>query len=293
MSIMLRKPGIFLALLCLALVAERAAAQPDVAARFASQVTAIASGADTKARGAAIIKRLDELGIKHRIEAFTFDGRPGENIVAELPAGKATKQLMLGAHYDRVRAGQGAVDNASGSAAVLELLAALKKDPLKEYAVTAVFFDLEEIGLRGSAAYIKAREGKNLPAIFINFDVFGYGDTLWTMSSRESALADLSVKAAAKAAKFPLQIGAAYPPSDHLSFIKAGIETLSFSLIDGKEIPPILKAFQGEQPDPMPRVLTIIHSPNDTADKIDGAAVARALPIVENAIRLMEKGIKE
>jgi hypothetical protein len=36
-------------------------------------------------------------------------------------------------------------------------------------------------------------------------------------------------------------------------------------------------------------VLTIIHSPNDTPDKVDGAAIARALPVVEQAIRLMDK----
>jgi aminopeptidase S len=281
--------AVFSLLLCLTLVAESGEAKTDVAARFVGQVKAISSGADTKARGAAITKRLDELGIKYHLETFTYADRQGENIVAELPAGKATTQLMLGAHYDRVKDGEGAVDNASGSAAVLELLAALKAKPLKEYAVTATFFDLEEIGLRGSAAFIKAREGKSLPSYFINFDVFGYGDTLWTMSSEQNALAGLSVKAAAKAAKFPLEIGSKYPPSDHLSFIRAKVETLSFSLIDGSEIPAILKVFNHEAPEKMPRVLTIIHSPNDTADKIDGPAVARALLVVEEAIRLMQK----
>jgi aminopeptidase S len=284
-----RKIFIVLALICVAFGAQNAIAQTDVAARFVAQVGAISAGSDTKARGAAITKRLDELGIAYHVEPFTYDNRPGENIVAELlPAGKATTQLMLGAHYDRVKEGQGAVDNASGSAAVLELLAAFKQKPLEGHAVTAVFFDLEEIGLRGSAEFIKARKEKPLPAIFINFDVFGYGDTLWAMSSREKALADSSVKAAAKAAKFPLEIGSKYPPSDHLSFIKAKVETLSFSLIDGSEIPAILKVFNGEAPEKMPRVLTIIHSANDTPDKIDGAAVARALPVVEAAIRLMK-----
>jgi aminopeptidase S len=268
---------------------EPGVTQTGPAARVVSQVTAITSGADTKARGAAIIKRLDELGIKHRVEKFNYDGREGENILAELPSEGATKTLMLGAHYDRVNEGQGAIDNASGSVAVLELLAALKEKPLKNYAVSAAFFDLEEIGLRGSADYIKVRGGKNLPSVFINFDVFGYGDTLWAMTRDEKTLSATSVKSAATAAKFPLQIGTSYPPSDHLSFIRAKVETLSFSLIDGKEIPSILKVFNHEMPEKMPRVLTIIHSPNDTADKVDGPAVARALPVVEQAIRLMDK----
>lgn len=287
----MRKPLSILTLFVFLLAAQlqTAVAQKSEGARIADEVSAISAGADTKARGTAIKKRLDALGIKYRVESFTYADRQGENIVAELPSAGAAKQLMLGAHYDRVRQGQGAIDNASGSVAVLELLAALKAKPLKTYAVVAAFFDLEEIGLRGSADYVKAREGKPLPTVFINFDVFGYGDTLWAMTPDEKSSSATAVKTAAAAAKFPLQIGAQYPPSDHLSFVRAKVETLSFSLIDGKEIPSILKVFNSEMPDQMPRVLGIIHSPNDTPDNIDGEAMARALPVVEQAIRLMDK----
>jgi aminopeptidase S len=288
----MRKPLSVLTLFVVLLAAQMqmSVAQKVDGARLANGVAAISAGSDTKARGTAIKTRLNALGIKYRVEPFMHADQQGENIVAELPppAG-ATKQLMLGAHYDRVSQGQGAVDNASGSVAVLELLAALKDRPLKNYFVVAAFFDLEEIGLRGSANYIKAREGKPLPTVFINFDVFGYGDTLWTMTPDEKSSSATAVKTAAATAKFPLQIGAQYPPSDHLSFVRAKVETLSFSLIDGKEIPSILKVFNREVPDQMPRVLSIIHSPNDTPDKIDGAAIARALPVVEQAIRLMDK----
>ncbi|MGZ5436689.1 MAG: M28 family peptidase [Pyrinomonadaceae bacterium] len=287
----MRKPLSVLTLfvVLLAVQLQTSVAQKGDGARLANEVSAISAGADTKARGTAIKTRLDALGIKYRIEPFMHADRQGENIVVDLPSAGATKQLMLGAHYDRVSQGQGAIDNASGSLAVLELLAALKAKPLKNFAVVAAFFDLEEIGLRGSENYIKAREGKPLPAVFINFDVFGYGDTLWAMTADEKSSSATTVKTAAAAAKVPLQIGAQYPPSDHLSFIRAKVETLSFSLIDGKEIPSILKVFNHEVPDQAPRVLTIIHSPNDTPDKVDGAAIARALPVVEQAIRLMDK----
>ena len=283
--------GIVLAaLVCVGSVsAQQTGVLNRAGARVTDLVTAVASGANTKVRGAAITKRLDELGIKYRVEPFAYQGREGNNIIAGLPAPAVGKELMLGAHYDRVSEGKGAVDNASGDVAVLELLAALKEKPLKNYKVTAAFFDLEEIGLRGSADYIKSRQGKNLPAVFINFDVFGYGDTLWAMTRDKKSLSAVSVKDAATASKFPLEIGSGYPPSDHLSFIKAGVETLSFSLIDGKEIKSVLMIFQRERPEVMPRVLTIIHSDNDTPDKIDGAAVARALPVIEQAIRLIDK----
>ncbi|MEO8433898.1 MAG: M28 family peptidase [Pyrinomonadaceae bacterium] len=278
------------ALICVGSVpAQQTGVSNRAGARVTDLVTAVASGANTKARGAAITKRLDELGIRYRVEPFTYEGHEGNNIVAELPAPETGKELMLGAHYDRVSEGKGAVDNASGAVAVLELLAALKEKPLKNYKVSAAFFDLEEIGLRGSADYIKSRQGKNLPAVFINFDVFGYGDTLWGMARDKKSLSAASVKDAAAASKFLLEIGTGYPPSDHLSFIRAGVDTLAFSLIDGKEIKSVLMVFQRERPEVMPRVLTIIHSGNDTPDKIDGAAVARALPVIEQAIRLIDK----
>ncbi len=201
-----------------------------------TQLRAISAGGNNAARRTAITKRLDELGIKYRLDKFSEGGLSGTNIVAELkPTGQ--KVLMLGAHYDRVEQGKGAIDNASGSTAVLELLAALSANPLKNHSVSAVFFDLEEEGLVGSANYSQALAKKDLPEVFINFDVFGYGDTLWVGARNPKVGAALAVAEVAATTKFPLQIGPAYPPSDHLSFHRAGVESLSISLIDGTRDP--------------------------------------------------------
>lgn len=264
----------------------------DVAATVKTQVGAIAAASDTSQRGAAIILRLEHLGLKYRFEEFESKSRSGfavmgKNIIAEIKTDGAKKTLLIGAHYDRVAKGKGAVDNASGSAAVLELLTALKAKPLKNYNVIAAFFDQEEVGLVGSAKYIEAHKN-NLPTVAINFDVFGYGDTLWVMTQKESSNSAKAVKEAAQASGFPLVIGSQYPPSDHLSFIDAKVETISFSLIGRDEIEPTLKAFKGELTGPLPKVLTVIHSDGDTMDKIDGAAVAKAMPTVEQAIRNLD-----
>lgn len=268
-------------------VAGRTTAQNDVAASFAKHVTGISSGASTNERRASIEKALAEMSIPYTEEKFEYNAQAGVNILVQLPAPKDAKQLMLGAHYDRVEVGKGAVDNASGAAAVLELLRALKANPLKKYAVTAAFFDLEEIGLGGSSHYVAAHASE-LPALFINFDVFGYGDTVWGMTRKDDSVLAKSINAAAGKLKVPARLGPAYPPSDHLSFIKANVESSSISLIDSEEIPAILKVFSGEHPDKMPKVLTIIHSPNDTVDKIDRAAAARGLAVIEQAIRLID-----
>ena len=84
----MRRPLSVLTLFVVLLAAQLPAtvAQKGDGARLVNQVSAISAGADTKARGAAIKKRLDELGIKYRIEPFTHADRQGENIVAELPA---------------------------------------------------------------------------------------------------------------------------------------------------------------------------------------------------------------
>lgn len=275
-------------LVCATLVVAQGAKTASTGDSFRTQVTAIAAGKDNAARRTAITKRLDELGIKYRLDKFSEAGLSGTNIVAELkPTGQ--KVLMLGAHYDRVEQGKGAIDNASGSTAVLELLAALSANPLKNHSVSAVFFDLEEEGLVGSANYSRALAKKVLPEVFINFDVFGYGDTLWVGARNPKVGAALAVAEVAATTKFPLQIGPAYPPSDHLSFHRAGVESLSISLIDGSEIPGILSIFSGGHPEKAPRVMSIIHSPDDTVDKIDFKAVSRGIQMVEQVVRAIDE----
>jgi len=275
-------------LVCATLVVAQGAKTASTGDGFRTQVTAISAGKDNAARKVAITKRLDELGIKYRLEEFKRGALRGTNIVAELkPSGQ--KVLMLGAHYDRVEQGSGAVDNASGSTTVLELLAALSASPLKRHSVSAVFFDLEEEGLIGSANYTKALAKQDLPALFINFDVFGYGDTLWVGARDPKIGAAATIVDVAAAKNFPTQVGPAYPPSDHLSFVRLGVESLSFSLIDGSEIPGILSIFRGERPEKAPRVMTIIHTPDDTVDKLDFKAVSRGIQMVEQVVRAIDE----
>ncbi len=267
----------------------------NIAENFTKSINEITVGANSYERGAQIREELEKIGVKFTYEPFTVKGRRdgaemrGWNIIAEIPNPKATKTIMLGAHYDRVSKGNGAVDNASGSAGILELLKAFKANPLQNYSLKVAFWDFEEIGLVGSREYIKARTESELPAIYINFDVFGYGDTLWLWTQKEGTIFTKAVDETAKSANIKVVIGKQYPPSDHLTFAETKTETYSFSLINGDEIPNLLKAFNGETPKELPKVLQIIHSNNDTADKIDANAVAKALPVVEQAIRKLDK----
>jgi Zn-dependent M28 family amino/carboxypeptidase len=269
----------------------------DAAARLHAQLEAIAAGKDSAERGAAIAKQLDKLDVKVRTQPFQKQKRRGTNIIAELPnAHPAAKTLILGAHYDRVNVGQGAVDNAASCAMLLELLTRLKKSPPNNCNVHVAFWDLEEGGLHGSQAFVDAaRAGgaeHKLPDAYINFDIFAYGDTLWVMSPQDDAPLAVAVRDAKRERKFPVRVGKTYPPSDHLSFIRAGVPTIAVSLIDGGEIDGVIGVISGgreaPRPDKPPRIFGIIHTPNDTLDKCDAPAIEKALPVVEQLVRRFE-----
>ena len=112
-------------LLAFPAIADTAASQA-----WQTQVTSISAADTTAARALAITDQLDALDIAWRAEAFEIDGQTGKNLVADVAGNSDAPLLLIGAHYDRVDKGQGATDNASGSATVLALAAALKAKPL-------------------------------------------------------------------------------------------------------------------------------------------------------------------
>jgi aminopeptidase YwaD len=78
------------------------------------------------------------------------------NIIVEIPGTVHPEEvLIVGAHFDAVAGSPGADDNGSGTAALLEIAKALKDRPM-ERTVRLVFFNLEEIGVRGAQEYAKS-----------------------------------------------------------------------------------------------------------------------------------------
>lgn len=263
---------------------------------YTALIERISSGANSEERGAAIKAELSAIKVRVSTEGFSRKARDGatvrgNNIFGEVSNPRAKRTVMIGAHYDRVAAGKGAVDNASGSAAVLMLLRAFRDNPLKDTNLQAAFWDHEEQGLHGSRIFVENRKDAGLPAVYINFDVYGYGDTLWLWSEGEPSAFVGALLDSSAASKLNAVHGSVYPPSDHLSFKAGGVETYSFSLLSADEVSGIVQLLGGEAPAPgkMPKALTTIHTESDTLDKIDAAAVVRSLPIVEAAIRILDK----
>lgn len=260
-----------------------APSQPDHAQAWRADVSAIAAAPDNAGRRAAIESALAAAGLPVRRVPFAFEKHEGINLLADIGGPADAPLLLIGAHSDKVKAGDGATDNASGSAVVLALAQRFKQRPLQHHRVAVAFWDLEELGLIGARAYIA--DGGAKPALYVNFDVFGWGDALWMMTLTPSDALASATADAAKSAGITLSAGDKYPPTDHLAFQKAGWPAVSYSLVGRSEIPKILKAFAREKVDPPAKVMQVIHSDNDTMAQIDATEAVRGVAAVEDALR--------
>lgn len=271
-------------------------ATAGTADRITAGIKSITDGATAKDRGAAIIEELRKLDVKISLEPFMVERQNREkqtvqirgwNIIAEVPNPSAKRTIMLGAHYDKVQVGKGAVDNASGSIAVIELLRAFKANPLKNTTLKVAFWDWEEIGLVGSREFVKANDGK-LPTVYVNFDVYGFGDTIFLGAKNLDADFVKATKTAAEKGGFKIKADTEYPGSDHIAFWEK-TEGYSFSLMNAADVELLMPAYKGVKGAVAPDVLKSIHNPGDLPEKINAAEVAKSLPIIEQAIRSLDK----
>ncbi|MGZ8492489.1 MAG: M20/M25/M40 family metallo-hydrolase [Gemmatirosa sp.] len=174
---------------------------------------------------------------------------PTQNVVAEIPGTDPALRgqvVVLGAHYDHLgrektfstdqKAGDairnGADDNASGTAAVMELARRFAERPARR-TILVVAFSGEELGLLGSQHFV---EHSPVPvdsmAAMLNFDMVGRltDDKLLVFGTATAtelpALLD-SANAAGPALTVK-GIGDGFGPSDHSSFYGKNIPVLHF-----------------------------------------------------------------
>lgn len=115
--------------------------------------------------------------------------RKGRNIIAFID-NKAANTVIIGAHYDHLGYGEdktaldtfhaihnGADDNASGTAALLELARLLKEKSPVNNNYLLIHFSGEELGLLGSKYWLENPTVKVTPNYMINMDMVGRYDT--------------------------------------------------------------------------------------------------------------------
>jgi hypothetical protein len=192
--------------------------------------------------------------------------RQARNLVGFIDNG-AAQTVVLGAHYDHLGYGEdgnsmlrggeklihnGADDNASGTAALVELARLLKKSKARQHNYLFVAFSGEELGLYGSKYFV---EHSSVPAASVNYminmDMVGrLNDSSKTVTiggyGTSPAWSSLLGGARNPGLQFKYD-SSGTGPSDHTSFYRKDI--------------PVLFFFTGLHTD--------YHRPTDDADKIN------------------------
>jgi Zn-dependent M28 family amino/carboxypeptidase len=290
----------YLSLPLMATVVAIAAAQSAPPSRMSEDVARIAAAATNDARFEAVVGLLRTAALPFTVERFTIDApvrneprTEGRNIVVTV--GNGTTHIVVGAHYDAMRLAEGslsrgAVDNAASSVLLTRLAQALPSEKLGAR-VSFVWFDMEELGLRGSREYVR-QHGSDGVSAMINFDINAYGDTILFGPSRESdsrglrrIVVETCAAEDATCVAFPEM-----PPGDDRSFTNARVPTVSLAILPAVEAhqlwllinnPTTAAPGAGNAP----AILQTIHTAADTADKVSDESMEAMLRFAVRLVR--------
>lgn len=208
---------------------------------------------------------------------------PTANVTAVIEGSDPTLRgqlVVLGAHYDHLgrqafgardpnlpdAIRNGADDNASGVAAVLELARLLRRNPPRR-SVAIVAFSAEELGLLGSE-YFVSHPPFPLDSVqaMLNFDMVGRlrDDKLMVYGTATATELPSIVSGANTAPAFKLNaVGDGEGPSDHAAFYRKNL--------------PVLHFFTDAHDD--------YHKSTDDADRVNGAGLQRVVAYAERITR--------
>jgi hypothetical protein len=194
------------------------------------------SNRDRKLRLAAMMEEAGCAG-----EALTRQAVKGSrlpNVICTLP-GEGAGVIVVGAHYDKVSVGMGAVDNWSGTVLLPGLVESLLRMPRRHTFVVVGFTD-EEKGLVGSRGYLTLLSDEQRAEIraMINLDTLGLSPTKGWLSRADKHLAE-RLAATAAAVGLPLEwvnvdaVGS----SDSESFRARGIPAITIHSLTQETLP--------------------------------------------------------
>jgi Zn-dependent M28 family amino/carboxypeptidase len=248
--------------------------------------------ATNDARFEVLTTILAERKLAFEVESFTIEPRKGEtrttgrNVVVTIPG--SAPEVVVGAHYDASRLSDGAlsagaVDNAASVVVLIRLAATLSK-ARRSARIRVVFFDMEELGLLGSAQFVQAHRDRPMRAM-VNLDVNAFGDTLIfgpRVSANDAAfrvLRSACTAIAANCVEFPRM-----PPSDDMSFQKGGIPAVSIATVPESQAHQLWLLMNGGkesglQTGFLPQILRTIHTTADRSSLVDRDAMVRAYRI--------------
>ncbi len=194
-----------------------------------------------------LVARLQALGADPEIQTATAARRLRQgpvvfatvhNIVARFAGANSSGTVMLAAHYDSVTSGPGAGDDASGVAAILETVRALKSGPPLANDLLVVFTDGEEIGLLGAQGFVDNFASLADIRVVLNFEM--RGDEGASTMFQTSAPNEWLLREFARAAPYPRASSltdAVYHrmpnDTDLTVFMGAGFVGMNFAAVGG------------------------------------------------------------
>mgnify|MGYP003309336047 CR=1 FL=1 len=168
--------------------------------------------------------------------------------------------------------------------------------PVFDHAVSVFLEDLEERGLLGSR-HLVSTIAPDAVAGMINLDIAGYGDTIIYGPSANrgnaplfTALHHVCADADTQCLEFPV-----FPPSDDRSFQRAGIPNISLATLPRREAHQLWLVLNtdpdesGLAPGFVPPILQLIHTDNDTQDKLDAEAMRLAYNVVKELLLRLDQ----
>lgn len=233
-----------------------------------------------------------DLEAEYKIDgAFTIvpSYRKARNVVGFID-NKAELTIVMGAHFDHLGYGEdgnsmirngepaihnGADDNASGTASLIELAFSLKKSKAIQYNYLFIAFSAEELGLNGSKYFVE-NPTIDLKKVnyMINMDMVGrMNDSTKTITvgGYGTSPAWNKMISSVKDKGFSIKIDSSGSgPSDHTSFYRKDL--------------PVLFFFTGLHTD--------YHKPSDDADKINYIGMFRIINFIEKMITLDKSASK-
>jgi Zn-dependent M28 family amino/carboxypeptidase len=200
------------------------------------------------------------------------------NVFAETPEGKPQSVMMFGAHLDSVLDSPGMNDDASGTAALLEIalqMSELGIEPRNK--LRFAFWGAEELGLLGSDYYVSTLSPTELNKIkmYLNYDVIGSLNGFPFVYTPQAG--DGTPAASAEATRvfndYFASVGLPRDPtpllggSDHVPFLVAGVPAGGlFSGATGIKTMEQAAAYGGTAGEPYDE---LINSPGDVIERIN------------------------
>jgi len=150
--------------------------------------------------------------------------------------GKTNETIIVGAHYDKVNEGCGAIDNWTGLVIVANLYGTLRQYQTEKTYIFVAFGN-EEKGLVGSEAMAKSIPKENRPQYcsMVNFDSFGFNYPQ-VLSNASSPKMTKFAKDLAKEVNMPFSEAslAGTADADSTSFVSKNIPAITFHGLSNK-----------------------------------------------------------